>query len=870
MSRLTCARVAIAIVALALILLPGEAWSDPANDYEQAGFDADLVYAGPMSRSTFDPFLVYQDAMGRPCPCPAGSTVTLVGDALSASRDESVQGSLELGGTQVFVNGRPAALHSVTPSRIDFELPALVTARAASLEVVREGETIGRDTIAVGLAPVEPGIDVDRSELRLAAGAGAEPEVHLITTPLSFQAGFSATIEEHTAGATPLRLKMWNPRNTSSLALVFDGDGQVYASFDEGRGRVAQRQPMLAYETGKSYDIAMVWERDERASISITGGSETAVFEISAAEAPALFDAYRPSLTVGASAHAGASVVSLTDYHFELPHERFTTLRIDDSVVPPLIGALTALGAVLLLLSLTPGKVVGGTRSAVGRWARSVRENAREHPVGSTAVAAVLVLYVALVTMLSTLGSHPFDMGSQATWSYVAAEYGVTDLYYVSQTATLADVWNGVPYHEAVFPYNAGMSYYFWFIGEAHLLLFGHASPDSTSMQVMIKSGNLAFLLADVALIYAIVRTLKPEASHLPWVISGVVLFNPAVVFDTAVWGETESVVLFPLLASLFVALKDRPGIAWPFLALAFLSKQTVLLPVLAIAIVYLFRFDFRRNLEGVSVAMMVVLVVILPFALNGYPPSIAIDPTLAAVWVHGGSGAEKAFQVVSYDSFNVWTLVTFLADGATGLARFQEPDYAPRLGSLSYHAIGLLALASSLIALAFVALVRRASFRSSEHAVFLVVAVVFALELFLPTQTLSRYYVFALVFAAIGLAGPSRWPCAAAVVALTITAFVGQYGSLALVLQDFPQHAGHLAPQNNALSRMMSGLFTSNGFITAAVLLNLFSVLALVAAFWRGDGMAREAPVPSESRATGIRGRVRASPAALPARGEM
>jgi hypothetical protein len=146
----------------------------------------------------------------------------------------------------------------------------------------------------------------------------------------------------------------------------------------------------------------------------------------------------------------------------------------------------------------------------------------------------------------------------------------------------------------------------------------------------------------------------------------------------------------------------------------------------------------------------------------------------------------------------------------------------------------------------------------------------VFALELFLPTQTLSRYYVFAVVFAALGLAGPSRWLSGIAVVAFTITSFVGQYGSLALVLQDFPQHAEHLARQNNALSQVVAGLFTSNGFITIAVLLNAFAALALSAAVWRGAVNASKTETMSVPVPADMREPIRAPGAALTAPSEV
>lgn len=853
----------LAAVALTLMLLPGEVWSEPSSDLEQEGFDTNLLYSAPMSRSAFDPFVVSQHGTWTPCPCPPGSAVTLTGSGLAESRVESERGAFELDGVRLLVDGEPARLRLVAPSQIDFVLPADAAGPVATIELFRDGTSVSSDDVAIGYAPLPDGALVADAEMSLEAGAGSEPEVHVITTPLSFLAYVTATIEAQFAEATPLRMKIWNPRNSSSLELVFGPDRQIRAVFNEGAGRIAREASLSAWEKGVPYDVAFEWVRGERGAISVAGPEGASTFEITPEEAPALFDAYRPTLTVGAAARDGASSVALTDYHLELTPSRFTTLRIDDPIVLPAVALLAALGAALLLASVSPIRIVRWLRGRMANGVGAAWRNAASHPMATLALGSTLACYIAVNFALFSLGSQPFDMGSQTAWAYIAAEYGVSDLYYVSQTTTLADVWNGVPYHEAVFPYNAGMSYYFWLIGETHLLLFGHASPDSTSMQATIKAFNLAFLLADVALIYAIVRHLKPDSSRLPWVVAGVVLFNPAVAFDTTIWGETESVVLLPLLASLLAALKDRPSIAWPLLALAFLSKQTVLLPVLAVAVFYMMRFGLRRSLEGFSAAMVAVLVVILPFTLNGYPPSIAIDPTLAGVWVHGGSGAERAFQLVSYDSFNVWTLVTFAADGASGLARFQTLDYTDFVGPLSYHELGLIALAASLAVVALVVFARWRSLRSAENGIFVAVAIVFALELFLPTQTLSRYYMFCVVFAALGLAGRSRWLSASALVMFTITAFVGQYGSMAQVLQEFPQHGEHLAPQNNALSQVMADCFTSNGFITIAALLNGSAVLGLGGALWRSAIAAHEDAPASDTESSAVQEMIHAGSAA-------
>ena len=860
-ARLIWLRIALAGLVLGLVLLPGEIWSSPSSDYTQNGFDPGLVHMDPGNRHTFDPFLIIANGTWEACPCEPGTELTISGDQLSDSTGRSPEGAPVLADTRVLVDGEPAILYLVTPVQINFDLPVDAEPPVATVAVETHGSVGPTDTVAVGYesASVVDSIEIDNARLALSPGPGQEPAVHILTSPLSFTASFTAVVSRRDGDAAPLSVKVWNPRNFSSLELVFQPTQRVDARFVESKGRPAKTDFISSYELGEPYDVTFEWHRGEFASITLVDGDVTHSATVTADEAPALLDAYRPSLTVSASGHSGESSAILTNYHLELTPMRFTTLRVADTWTPGIVLALLALA--LLLITLRAGQLKRGLRPmllAPQRLATGVQSFSaglrRRDVLVATSIAAT---YVGLNGFLFTLGSHPFDMGSQTIWAYSAAHHGLTDLYYVSQTATLADVWNGMPYHEAVFPYNIGMSYYFWFIGVFHDAFFPQPSPQTESLAITIKAFNLAFLLADAALVYALTRRLKPEATLLPWGLGAALLLNPAFIFDTAIWGETEAVPLFFLLASLLAALKDRPGIGWSMLALAFLTKQTILIAVLVIGIYYLIRFPWRRNLSSVSLAMIPVALAILPFAFNGYPPSIAIDPTLAALWVHGGTGAERIFQVVSYDAFNVWTLIPYLADGATGIERFRYPDNGPEIGGLSYHSIGGLLLVLSVLSLVAVLFIRRRTVNARPGLIFVLIAAAFLVELVVPTRTLSRYFLFVIAFGCFGISERPRWPAALAIASLTQTSLVGMWGSMALVLEDFPSHAPALAPQNNPVSALMVTLSTSDAFMTIAVLLNLMSLLA-----WASYLLVFAAP---EARPTTEKSPARATQALVP-----
>lgn len=837
-SKAPLARWLLAGVALGLMLLPGEVWSKPASDFEIQGFDSELHYVDIRSRYLFDPFLILENGTWQACPCSPGSHLTIAGQDLAGGVSRAPDGVMKLAGTQVLVDGRPARVYLVTPTQVNFVLPEHVRPPMATVTLLQDGQVRGRDTVGVGPAmPDEEGseelVSIDLEGLELTAAPGREPAVHLLTTPLSFRASLTATVTEQSGQAVPLRVMFWNPKNFSSMDLVFDSDRVMRAEFLESRGRVARVLNLGSYRVGEPYHVVVEWRRGSTATVTVDTPGEQRGMTLEAGEAPALFAAYRPSLTVLSAGRDGAAAASLTEYSLTLLPGRFTTLRVDDARIPPIMLAVGAAGAALLLLPLLRASLTVLTTVARSAARRSRRTLAA---VGGRRLAGLGALGVAFLTLngvLFTVGSHPFDMGAQTIWAYSASAYGLTDLYYLAQTVPLAEVWNGVPYHEAVFPYNFGMAYYFWFIGRFHLLLFGHISPDSDSLAITIKAFNLVFMLADAVLVYALLRTLRPSSSLLPWLGSAVMLFNPAFVFDTAVWGETESVPLFFLLASLLAAHKDRPILAWALLAGAFLTKQTVILAVLVIAVFYLLRYPWRRSLEGAATAVLLVSILSLPFVLNGYPPSVTLDPTLAVLWIHGRTGAETAFQVVSFDAFNVWTLATGVWDGASGARRFQFPDNVPALGELTYQDLGSVLLALSVLgAITWLLLHRRAA-RGSRPSIFLLVGIVFLAEFVLPTRSVSRYFLFPLVFGVFGLTGRARWLSSSAIVILSVTTLVGIYGSMVTTLEDFPEHAPALAPENNLVSAAMLDLFRSDLFITVAATLNLLALPLMGGALW-------------------------------------
>src|SRR5690606_11693218 len=67
---------------------------------------------------------------------------------------------VELGGVAVEVNGRPAGLIFVSPTQINFVVPAETKIGLAEIAVVRPGSDPSRATLAVPVIPVAPALFV--------------------------------------------------------------------------------------------------------------------------------------------------------------------------------------------------------------------------------------------------------------------------------------------------------------------------------------------------------------------------------------------------------------------------------------------------------------------------------------------------------------------------------------------------------------------------------------------------------------------------------------------------------------------------------------------------------------------------------------
>jgi dolichyl-phosphate-mannose-protein mannosyltransferase len=245
-------------------------------------------------------------------------------------------------------------------------------------------------------------------------------------------------------------------------------------------------------------------------------------------------------------------------------------------------------------------------------------------------VALVLAVSALLRVLLFPLQGYPTDTGDFVFWFDRAADVGIRSFY-------APGIFADYP------PFNV---YIFWAFGSL-------ANAIHLNMASMIKVVPNLFDLATALLIFVFVR--KQANFKTALLSTALYAFNPAVIFNTAVWGQFDAVYTFFLVLSLMLALKSKPVPAAVVFALGLLTKPQgiALLPLLVLVI-------FKKNglkslLYSVAAFTATVFLVVLPFDV-GNPVTFLIN---------NYSSGYVYYHYTSINAFNLWGLFGFwIQDG--------------------------------------------------------------------------------------------------------------------------------------------------------------------------------------------------------------
>lgn len=335
---------------------------------------------------------------------------------------------------------------------------------------------------------------------------------------------------------------------------------------------------------------------------------------------------------------------------------------------------------------------------------------------------------------------HIVDLNTFGQWALAAAD----------------NPWNHA-YEATDANYPPGALLVFELIGRIYR---GLQLDDPVSLRIALKLPNVIFDGIGGGVLFGIAaRFVDPRRALIA---PALYAFNPAIIYDSSLWGQNDSITTVTALAAVWCVLARRHAAGWLLLAFAVLNKP----PVIVLAPLFVFhafaaadpaqrRRGLGATVAGIAGALVLGYLIALPFYTNRSPLGVyarMID------WYRIGS---SLYPYTSANGFNVYALTgDFFASDAQRLFGVALKYWADAVYIAIYAAI-------------CVHYVRRPSDRA-----FLVACFLTLLGFFLVlTEMHERYLMYALAFAPAlaALDGRGLW----ATVVLSVTQWLNLEYSL-------------------------------------------------------------------------------------------
>ncbi len=262
----------------------------------------------------------------------------------------------------------------------------------------------------------------------------------------------------------------------------------------------------------------------------------------------------------------------------------------------------------------------------------------------------IIALAIRLILLFST-SYHP-DLGNHLDWGNRFWQYGPSNFYHQS-------IWSvswpnqplGTIYLFAfIAKINQTLFSFFWYLN-THIPLFPSNLIPLLEKNLHIWLVKLPFIGSDLGsgiLVYYLLKKKYKRAAAA----AAFFLLNPALIYNSAVWGQTDSLINFLALASLYFLDQKKPSLALFLLLISFLFKFSLTIFLPAFLIYYL---KSKPKLSSIILTLTIFLsfsfLLALPFSQSTNPLiwlfNISRDRVLA------GQGG-----MLNGNAFNLWAII--------------------------------------------------------------------------------------------------------------------------------------------------------------------------------------------------------------------
>jgi Gpi18-like mannosyltransferase len=276
------------------------------------------------------------------------------------------------------------------------------------------------------------------------------------------------------------------------------------------------------------------------------------------------------------------------------------------------------------------------------------------------ALALVLIIFAAKLAALPFFPGYPDDVHAWERWSATMAWHGPHAIYDAPWAAD----------------YPPAYLYVLWLAGTTARSLVTTVE----GLRLFVETPPLVADLVLGLLVFAAVLHYH-RSRRLAFAAMLLFALNPALLYDTVVWGQADSVLVLPVVLAALLLIESQFVLGWAIAGLAALVKPQALLVLPVFALWTMLRSE--RRIWYYCVAAFLVT------ALVGFAPFLSGHPWYWPFSVYSFSASR--YRVASMNAFNLMAV----------LGGIDRPEFISFLG-ISYLALGTGLLVALYITLAF------------------------------------------------------------------------------------------------------------------------------------------------------------------------
>lgn len=202
-------------------------------------------------------------------------------------------------------------------------------------------------------------------------------------------------------------------------------------------------------------------------------------------------------------------------------------------------------------------------------------------------------------------------------------------------------------YSPHVFTNNPlGILYFFWLIGFLKNTILSNIIS-SSNIDIFLKlAGNISDIVAGFFIYKIIKEKLSKKMGNIA---AAIYILNPAFAFNSAIWGQYDSVaILFSILSIYYCLIKKSPVVCSIFFSLAWITKPQSL--ELAPFLLFFFLKNFKpvQWIYAFLSSVIIAIIMFLPFFPN--------NPIYGIYYVNLGS--TNLFNCTSCNALNFWGIL--------------------------------------------------------------------------------------------------------------------------------------------------------------------------------------------------------------------